>query len=279
MIDAHHYFWKYKPAEFPWITEEMGTLQQDYQVDDFEHELEFSGIDQVISVQSRRSDRENHFLLKQAKKSDNLVAGIVGWAPLESDELRVFLDQYLHEPMLVGVREVITGSAEGEFLSNPDFDRGMKELLRHNLAFDLFVSEQQLPAAIAFADRHPNQRMVLNHCGCPQMDASTFPSSWAHSIRELARRPHVYCKISGLSNQLPSDTGRSIHSQIIAPYFDTVCNAFGPGRMMYGSDWPVCKLTTSYPAWLNTIDDLIFSLSETEKNAIHQDTAIRFYQL
>ncbi|MDG1357652.1 MAG: amidohydrolase family protein [Akkermansiaceae bacterium] len=279
MIDSHHHFWKYKPADFPWVTEDMSVLQQDYRIDELEHELEFSGIDQVISVQSRRSDRENHFLLEQAKKSDNLVAGIVGWAPLDRDEIRVFLDQYLHEPMLKGVREIITGSPEEKFLNNPDFDQGMAELIRHNLAFDLLVSEQQLPAAIAFADRHPNQRMVLNHCGCPQIDAQPSSASWAHSIRELARRPHVYCKISGMSSQLPADTGRAIHGQILRPYFDTVCNAFGPERMMYGSDWPICELTTTYPAWLNTIDDLIYSLSESEKHAIHQDTAIRFYQL
>lgn len=257
----------------------MSVLQQDYKVADFEHELEFSGVDQVISVQSRRSDRENHFLLEQAKKSDNLVAGIVGWAPLDGAELRVFLDQYLHEPMLKGVREIIIGSPEEKFLSNPDFDQGMAELTRHNLAFDLLVSEQQLPAAIAFADRHPNQRMVLNHCGCPEVNPNSSSTSWAHSIRELARRPHVYCKISGLSSHLSPDIGRSVHSEIIRPYFDTVCNAFGPERMMYGSDWPVCKLTTTYPEWLNTVDDLIFSLSESEQNAIHQETAIRFYQL
>lgn len=279
MIDAHHHFWKYRPAELPWITPEMKALQQDYRIAEFEHALEFSGVDQVISVQSRRSDRENHFLLEEARKSDKLVAGIVGWAPLDSPELRVFLDQYLHEPMLKGVREIINGSSTEKFLNNPDFDQGITELTRHNLAFDLLVSEDQLAAAIAFADRHPNQRIVLNHCGCPQIDPETFSASWARSIRELARRPHIYCKLSGLSGQIGPIASRPIHSQIIRPYFDTVCHAFGPQRMMYGSDWPVCNLATTYPAWLNTVDDLIISLSEHEQKAIHQDTAIGFYQL
>ena len=148
----------------------MKVLQHDYRIAELEHALEFSGVDQVISVQSRRSDRENHFLLEEARKSDNLVAGIVGWAPLDSPELRAFLDQYLHEPMLKGVREIISGSSTEKFLNNPDFDQGITELTRHNLAFDLLVSEDQLAAAIAFADRHPNQRIVLNHCGCPQID-------------------------------------------------------------------------------------------------------------
>ena len=257
----------------------MKALQQDYRIAEFEDELEFSGVDQVISVQSRRSDRENHFLLEEARKSDNLVAGIVGWAPLDSPELRVFLDQYLHEPMLKGVREIVSGSSTEKFLNNPNFDQGITELTRHNLAFDLLVSQDQLTAAIAFADRHPNQRIVLNHCGCPQIDPETFSQSWARSIRELARRPHIYCKLSGLSGQLGPIASRPIHSQIIRPYFDTVCHAFGPQRIMYGSDWPVCNLATTYPAWLNTVDDLIISLSEDEQKAIHQDSAIGFYQL
>lgn len=298
MIDSHHHFWKYKPADFPcadfqcadfpwitdcadfpWITDDMEVLQRDHRVAELEQELEFSGVDQVISVQCRRSDRENHFLIEQAQKSDQLVAGVVGWAPLDSPHIRVFLDQYIHEPLLKGIREIITGTPDEQFLDNPDFDHGMHELTRRDLAFDLFVSEEQLPAAIAFADRHPGQRMVINHCGCPHITAGAFRESWARNIRELARRPHLYCKVSGLTTGLPPATASAQHSQLIRPYFDTVCKAFGPERLMYGSNWPICNLTTSYPAWLSTMDDLIFPLSEDEKNAIYQDTAIGFYKI
>jgi L-fuconolactonase len=279
VIDAHHYFWKYKPADFPWITTDMEALRHDHRLAELEHDLEFSGVEQVISVQCRRTDRENHFLIEQAKKSDGLVAGVVGWAPLDCRELRVFLDQYIHEPLLKGIREVITDTADEQFLENPDFDQGIRELTRLDLAFDLMVSEQQLPAAIALADRHPDQRMVLNHCGNPLIKAGSFSESWAHDIRELARRPHVFCKISGLTAGLDPTAGSTRHSELLRPWFDTVCKAFGPDRMMYGSDWPVCNLTTSYPAWLTTVDDLIFPLSEAEKTAIYQDTAMRFYQI
>lgn len=279
VIDSHVHLWKYKAANCPWITGDMTVLKHDHRITELEDELEFSGVDQVIAVQSRRSDRENHFLLKQAKKSDGLVAGIVGWAPLDSADLRVFLDQYLHEPMLKGVREIIDSSCAEELLNNPDFDHGITELARHDLAFDLMVSEQHLPAAILFADRHPNQRMVLNHCGSPDMGSTGPTASWAHAIRELARRPHVYCKISGLSAQLGSMTSRSTHSQILKPCFEALCNAFGPERMMFGSDWPVCNLSTTYPAWLNTVDDLILPLSEDEQKAIRRDTAMDFYRI
>ena len=276
MIDSHHHFWKYKATDFPWIAEEMEVLQHDHKVDEFEHDLEFSGIDQVISVQARRTDRENHFLIDQAGKSDDLVAAIVGWAPLDSPDLRVFLDQYVHEPLLKGIREIIEGTPTEQFLDNPDFDIGVQELTHRNLTFDLLISEDQLPAAIAFADRHPNQRIVLNHCGKPTISAGSPPNAWARNIRELARRPHVYCKISGLATQV---TSGNWNTDLLRPYFDTVLKAFGPERLMYGSDWPVCKINTSYPVWLNTVDDLIISLSEDEKDAIRQGTAIDFYQI
>ena len=152
----------------------MEVLQRDHRVAELEQELEFSGVDQVISVQCRRSDRENHFLIEQAQKSDQLVAGVVGWVPLDSPHIRVFLDQYLHQPMLKGGREIIDTDAAESSLTNPDFDAGIDELKRHDLTFELMVSPEQLPLVIAFADRHPDQRMALNHGGCPRIRAGEF---------------------------------------------------------------------------------------------------------
>ncbi|MGB2091644.1 MAG: amidohydrolase family protein [Akkermansiaceae bacterium] len=279
MIDSHVHLWKYKAANYPWITGEMAALQHDHCIAELEDDLEFSGVDQVIAVQSRRSDRENHFLLEQTRKSDGFIAGIVGWAPLDSDDLRVFLDQYLHEPMLVGVRETFDSSSADELLDNPDFDHGVSELARQDLALELMVSEQQLPMAMMFADRHPNQRIAINHFASPSMDSGTPSDLWSHAVRELARRPHVYCKISGLSARMDSVSRRSTHSQVLKPYFETLCKAFGPERLMFGSNWPVCNLTTTYPAWLNTVDDLILPLSEDEQQAIRQETAKVFYHI
>ncbi len=276
MIDSHHHFWKYTSDAYPWISEDMGALRHDFHVPELEDVLEFTGVDQVISVQARQSDRENHFLLDQARKSDDLVAGIVGWAPLASPDLRIFLDQYINESLFKGVREIIQGTPDDQFLDNADFDEGVRELTHRDLTFDLLISHDQLPSAIAFADRHPNQRIVLDHCGKPPISASEFPSAWARNIRELARRPHVYCKLSGLTTEVKDP---SWDSQMLQPYFNTILKAFGPERLMYGSDWPVCLLNTTYPVWLNAVDDLILALSDDEKKAIHQDTAIRFYQL
>lgn len=282
MIDSHHHFWQYNATEFPWISSDMPELQHDHLLPELEHDLDMCGIDQVVSVQIRRSQEENQFLLDQAKKSDDLVAAIVGWAPLTSKNLRVFLDQYIQEPLFKGVREIIQGTPDEQFLDNADFDHGVRELTHRDLAFDLLVSHDQLPAAIAFADKHPNQRMALNHCGKPPVHPTGMkdPASkaWARNIRELARRPHIFCKLSGLTSKIQT-SGQSLHPELLRPYFDTIINAFGSQRIMFGSDWPVSLLSTTYPGWLNTVDDLILPLSADEKSAIHQHTAVHFYQL
>jgi L-fuconolactonase len=278
MIDSHHHFWKYNTDDYAWISDDMTELRRDCLVPELENDLDLCGVDQVISVQARCSEQENQFLLEQAKNSDHLVAGIVAWAPLTSDNMRLFLDQYINEPLVKGIREIIQGTPEEQFLNNPDFDHGIRELTHRDLTFDLLVFHDQLPAAIAFADRHPNQRIVLNHCGKPPVRSGDFPKSWARNIRELARRPHVYCKFSGLMTEI-RDRGNALDTDLIRPYFDTVLKAFGPQRLMFGSDWPVSLLSTTYPVWLNIVDDLIHPLSEDEKSAIRTDTATNFYHL
>jgi len=278
MIDSHHHFWKYNTDDYAWISDDMTALRRDCLVPELENDLDLCGVDQVISVQARCSEQENQFLLEQAKNSDNLVAGIVAWAPLTSENMRLFLDQYINEPLVKGIREMIQGTPEEQFLNNPDFDHGIRELTHRDLTFDLLVFHDQLPAAIAFADRHPNQRIVLNHCGKPPIRSGDFPKSWARNIRELARRPHVYCKFSGLMTEI-QDRGNELDTDLIRPYFDTVLKAFGPERLMFGSDWPVSLLGTTYPAWLNIVDNLIHPLSQDEKSAIRTGTATDFYQI
>jgi len=280
MIDAHQHFWKFTEESFPWIGESMPQLRQDFLLPELENDLDLSGVNQVVTIQARSCEDENTFLLDQAKASNQLIAGIVGWAPLTSKKLRPFLDQYIHEPLFKGVREIIKYTPTEQFLDNPDFDAGIRELTHRELTFDLLISADQLTDAIAFADRHPDQRIVLNHCACPEIETDGFSSAttqaWARNIRELARRPHIYCKLSGLHAPHHPLTR---NTDLIRPYFDTILKAFGPQRIMFASDWPIALLHTTYPAWLNTVDDLILPLSSDEKSAIQATTATEFYRL
>ena len=278
MIDAHQHLWKFNATDFPWISTETPCLRHDFGVAELADAIDMCAIDHAVSVQARCSDTENQFLLDQAKNSEGLITGIVGWAPLTSHRRRIFLDQYIHEPLIKGFREIIKGTPDDQFLDNPDFDLGLRELTHRDYTFDLLISHDQLPAAIELADRHPNQQIVLNHCGNPPIQAGEFPTTWARNIRELARRPHVYCKLSGLTTEI-QDQNITWQTDLIRPYFDTILNAFSPQRIMFGSDWPTSLQNTTYPAWLNAVDDLLLPLSHDEKSAITDDTARDFYQL
>jgi len=280
MIDSHQHFWQFTEKSFPWISCDMPELRHDFLLPELENELDLSGVDQVISVQARSCESENSFLLEQAKASNGLVTAVIGWAPLTSPKLRPFLDQYLHEPLFKGVREIISFTPTEQFLDNPDFDLGIRELTHRGLTYDLLISADQLTSATAFVDRHPNQRIVLNHCANPEIHPEGFShesaQAWARNIRELARRPHIYCKLSGLH---PIQNNSTWNTDLIRPFFDTILNAFGPQRIMFASDWPTCLHHTTYPIWLNTVDNLILPLSSEEKRAIQHSTVTDFYQL
>lgn len=282
MIDSHIQFKTSNGNEAPVRSEDLGELQQGVLLPELEDALDMSGVDQAILVQTRCSVDENKFLLQQAKSSDGLITATVGWAPLSSSDLRITLDQFAHEPLLKGVREIIQDTPNEQFLDNPDFDHGLREISHRDLAFDLLVSHSQLASTIAFADKHPNQRMALNHCGNPPISNLGLNDRasriWARNIRELARRPHIYCKLSGLTTGLHASKSRW-HAETLKPYADTVLKAFGPERIMFGSNWPASTLSTSYPTWLNAVDDLILALSDDEKSAIHSGTAELFYKI
>ncbi|MGJ8678151.1 MAG: amidohydrolase family protein [Akkermansiaceae bacterium] len=268
MIDAQHSFWKWKEDR----VDLDPSLGKDFLLADLEHDLEFSGVDQVISVQSERSNRENKFLIKQAASSQGLIAAVIAWAPLAEPHLRLFLDQYIFDPFIKGYREVIDSANIEKCFGNPDFHLGVRELTARGLTLDLHVAEEILPAAIAFVDCHPNQRIVIDNCGNPDT-RSKMSSSWARNMRELARRPHVHCKLSGLAST------NNQYSQQLQPYFETLVNAFRPPRLMFASDWPRCNVSTTYQTWLNTVDDFIHLLSPEEQNAIRGETARMVYCL
>ena len=140
-----------------------------------------------------------------------------------------------------------------EFLARPAFNRGVSQLRRHRLAYDILIYAAQLPAAIAFVDRHPSQPFVLDHIAKPTIAAVRIDEAWARAFREMAKRPHVTCKLSGVVTEV-RDATWSI--DVIRPYVDLAIEAFGPARLMFGSDWPVCRLKTEYGDWVRTVQAL-----------------------
>lgn len=273
-VDSHHHLWAYDADTYAWITDAMGVLRRDYGVDDLAAACRGTGIDATIAVQARQTLDENDALLGAAAASP-LVAGVVGWVDLQAPDVADVLARYASRPAFVGVRHVVQAEPDG-FLLGAAFTAGIRALRPLGLVYDILVVARQLPEAIAFVDRHPDQPFVLDHLGKPTIRAGAFDEAWARAFRDLARRPHVTCKLSGLVTEVRDPTWSV---DLLRPYVDVALEAFGPSRLMLGTDWPVCRLRAEYATWLEAADALLAQLSSDERSAITDTTARRVYGL
>ncbi len=273
-VDSHQHFWKYSKEEFDWIHEGMKVLWRDFLPADLEPALRRAGIDGTIVVQVPQTLRENDFLLECATASD-FVRGVVGWAPLTNPAVKSDLEKYAAQPKFKGLRHIAQNEPDDNYLLRDDFNRGVRELRDLGLIYEVLIYERQLPAAIAFVDRHPDQVFVLNHIAKPRIGDNAL-EPWASRIRELSKRPNIYCKLSGLVTE--ADWQNWTVAQI-TPFIDTVLEAFGPRRLMFGSDWPVCLLATNYQQWTGIVRDAVSKLSGAEQERIWGGTAVEAYHL
>jgi L-fuconolactonase len=272
-IDAHHHFWKYSAAEYGWIDDTMSFLRRDFFPPDLEKEIREAGIDGVVTVQAQQTLAETSWLLRMAAQN-SFIKGVVGWVPLTEPSVSKELESFAEEPRLRAVRHVIQSEPDG-FLLRKDFNSGVSILRQMGLAYDLLIHERQLPEAILFVDRHPQQVFVLDHLAKPRIKAQLL-EPWRQNLRELARRENVFCKISGLVTE--ADFLTWTEGQL-RPYFETALEAFGPDRLMFGTDWPVCLVACSYRQWCDIVDRLTTALSPAERAQIFGGTAERAYHL
>jgi L-fuconolactonase len=273
-IDAHHHLWRYDPKEYGWINAEMNMLARDFLPQDLERESRKSGIAGTVAVQARQSLQETKWLLELAGQSA-LIRGVVGWADIRSDLFGRQLDKLRGEKKLKGLRHVVQDEPDGNFLNGTAFNRGIALLEMSGLIYDILIFERQLPTAIQFVDRHPNQKFVLDHIAKPRIREKMM-EPWKGRIAKLARRENVYCKISGMVTEA---NWKDWTINDLRPYFDVVMQAFGPARMMAGSDWPVCLLASTNERWFRTLEELTAQLSANEKALIFGGVATDVYQL
>jgi len=273
-IDSHHHFWKYDPVEYSWMNEDMGILQSDHLPTDLKKEIDAAGIDGVVSVQASQSMKETDDLLRYAAEED-FVKGVVGWFPLADDRVGESLAKYAENPWLKGVRHVVQDEPDNRFILSGDFNRGITLLKEFNLVYDILIYERQLAPSIEFVDRHPELVFVLDHVAKPRIrDGAMEP--WADLMRQMAERPNVSCKLSGMATE--ADWANWTESQLI-PYLDVALEAFGPDRLMFGSDWPVARLAVEYGPWVKLMTTYLSKLSLSEQAAIWGENAIQAYKL
>jgi L-fuconolactonase len=274
-VDAHQHFWTYTPQDYPWIDERHAPLQRDFLPDDLKPLLDQHGVDGCIAVQARQSLDETDALLAHAT-THPWILGVVGWVGLRADDLDAQLDRRANAPKLVGFRHLVQDEpAPSLFLQDPAFARGMRQLQHRGLAYDVLVKDKDLHAATDFCRRHDQHHLILDHLGKPDLSLED-PIAWADRLAPLAALPHVACKLSGLITEADWQHWRPVE---LLPYFYLALELFGPDRLMFGSDWPVCQLAGSYGQVHHLFDTAICSLSTAEQDALRGGTALRLYGL
>lgn len=272
-IDAHQHFWRYTPEEYDWISDDMGAIRRNFYPADLAPLLAAARVDGTVAVQARQLLEETMQLLEHTQRHP-FIRGVVGWVPLTDPKITRLLDELRGEKKLKGVRHVLQGEPDA-FMADPAFNAGLRAVTERGLSYDLLVRAPQLPAAIALVDRHPSLPFVLDHIAKPVISGAP-PAEWRRDLAELARRPNVCCKFSGLVTEVP---GRAWTPELLWPYFDVVLALFGPDRLMFGSDWPVCLVATEYTRWDRFIESCVTGLAPAERKGILGDTAARFYRL
>jgi len=272
-IDAHQHFWHYDPVRDDWITDEMSVLKRDFLPEHLEPELAEQGIDGCVAVQADQSEDETRFLLQLADRHA-FVLGVVGWVDLRAADLYDRLEHFSRFERLCGLRHIAQAEPD-DFLEREDVVRGIGTLADFDLTYDILVYPQQLRAALALVEKLPDQPLVVDHLAKPLIrDGELEP--WAAQMGELASNPNVWCKVSGLVTEADWSRWRP---EDIHPYLDVVFDAFGPDRLMFGSDWPVCLLAASYQQVVRLIDDYAAGRSAAARNKLFGGNALRFYEL
>ena len=270
-IDSHQHFWKYDPAQYGWMQPDW-PIRRDLLPGDLQPLLAACGLDGSIAVQARQTLEESRWLLELADEHP-LIKGVVGWVDLRSDRVEEQLAPLAAHPRFVGVRHVVQDEPDDAFMLGPSFLRGIGRLRQFGLRYDILIFPRQLPAAIELVRRFPDQPFVLDHLAKPLIRDGTL-SPWREQIRELASLPNVLCKVSGMVTEAD---WRNWRAADFRPYLDVVFAAFGTGRLMFGSDWPVSLLAARYEQSFGLVNDYLAQFLPAEREQVLGGNAAAFY--
>jgi len=273
-IDAHHHLWRYTPAEYGWIDESMDVLRRDFLPTDLRAAMATAEVDGTIAVQARQTLEETRWLLDLAEANEE-IRGVVGWAPIAGEEFPGCMEEFDGRDKLKGLRHVIQGEKDEHYILREDFNSGIRTMAGSGLVYEILIYERHLEDTIHFVDEHPEQVFVLDHIAKPLIAGSVM-EPWVSRMKELGDRENVWCKASGLVTEAKWDAWTP---ETLKPYLDVVVEAFGPERVMAGSDWPVCLVATGYAQWWGVLRDYFAQFSEVERARIFGETATEVYGL
>jgi L-fuconolactonase len=271
MLDAHQHFWKVGRRDYGWLTPSLRPLYRDFGPDDLRPLMEAVGITRTIVVQAAETEAETDFLLEIAEQTD-FVVGVVGWLDMQAADFSLRLDHYAAHPKWVGLRPMLQ-EHPAELIADRRFRASLAEVARRDIPFDILTFPRHLPAMLDALCEAPDLRGVVNHISKPEIAAQGL-GPWAEHIIELARHPRLMCKISGMV----TEAGEDWTADRIRPFLHHAARAFGPDRLIFGTDWPVCTLAASYAEVTMLARDLLGEIFDASNlAAIFEANALRFY--
>lgn len=280
VIDAHQHFWAYRPDHYPWMGPGQDGLRRDHLPEELQMLMAQAGVAGTVAVQARQMEGETEWLLGLARQH-RFVRGVVGWFDFTAPDVEARMERLADDPLLVGARELIHDMPDPDYAVSRDHVRGVRAAARYGLTYDLLLKPPHLPAATRLVDLLPDQRFVVDHIAKPPMATGEL-EPWASGVRELARRPNVWCKLSGLVTEAvkpgESLTVDELYARV-EPYLEACLEAFGAGRLMVGSDWPVCTVVAGYGETMGIARRFVGRFSEDEQRAVLAGNCVAFYGL
>jgi L-fucono-1,5-lactonase len=271
-IDAHQHFWDIESGRYAWPTPAEGTIYRTFSPADLEPLLGPARIDATVLVQTVNTLDDTDSMLANADRYP-FIGAVVGWVPMTGARATEdALDARPH-PRLRGIRHLIHHERDPEWLLRADVAESLDVLAQRGLSFDVVaVFPNHLGLVPELADRHPDLSLVIDHLAKPPIRGNGW-TRWRDALRQGAARPNVSAKLSGLDTA----AGLGWTPRELAPVVDVALEAFGPDRLMIGSDWPVCRLVSSYGQVIAAMEELVASLSASERSAVTGGTASRVY--
>ena len=274
IIDSHQHFWQIGRFDYAWMSREDTTLYQDYLPDRLAPVLQANGVARTVAVQAHQSLAETRWLLRLAADHD-FIAGVVGWVDLAGEAVAAQLDELAAHPKFVGVRHLAQDEPADDWLVKPEVLRGLRVLAKYRLAYDLLVFTRHLRYIPALAEHCPDLRLVVDHLAKPHV-ANGDIKEWARGLKAVAAYPQIYCKLSGLVTEADHKAWRV---EDLRPYVETALELFGPERIMFGSDYPVCRRAATYAQVLEAAQTLLSGLDDAQHQRVFRDNAAQFYRL
>ncbi|MBD2752369.1 amidohydrolase family protein [Spirosoma validum] len=272
-IDAHQHFWHFDPVRDSWITDDMAIIQRDFLPADLEPVLVANGIDGCVAVQASQSEDETLFLVNMAQNYD-IVKGVVGWVDLQSEQLSQRLEAFAQHPEIKGYRHVAQAEPD-DFLTRPAVVEGIRQLAAFGLTYDILIYPSQLKAALHLVRAVPEVNFVIDHLAKPYIKKQEI-SRWSNFMTQLATQPNVSCKLSGMVTEAD---WQNWSKRDFFPYLDVVFEQFGPDRLMFGSDWPVCLVAANYTQVKTLIEEYVAPWGEEVREKVFGANAVAFYKL